>query len=260
MTEILYTPLSKYAAQLTINRPSVHNALNFETIARFSGAVERAHADPELRVLIVTGAGDRAFCSGGDLKELAHYMTEADGRKVSEGMMKALQRLEDLPVPTIAAINGLARGGGAEITLACDLRFMAAGATWGFTQVSLAVTPGWGSGQRLLRLVGYARAMDWLIEGRVLSAEEMLAAGVIQRVLPSPELLPVAQDVAHRIAGRPREVLKGIKKLLRAGITLPAEEADRVEAGVFPPLWAGEAHHAAVAQFLERRSDNGTNP
>ena len=253
MTTIRYTQITSQVAEITLNRPNAHNALNFDAIERFGAAVERAHADPELRVLLVTGAGERAFCAGGDLKELADCITEEDGRKVSAGMTAALRRLEDLPVPTMAVINGLARGGGAEISLACDLRWMSAAATWGFTQVSLAVTPGWGSGQRLLRLVGYARSLTWMVDGRVLDAEEALANGIVQNVISHESLLPEARAWALTVSQKPREVLVGIKRLLRAGIALPPEEAAHIEAGIFPPLWAGTAHHQAVSDFLTRR-------
>ena len=242
-------------ALVTIDRPEVHNALNFLAIEQFAAAIERAHADPALRVLVLTGAGKRAFCAGGDLRELASYVTEADGRLVSAGMTAALDRLEALPVPTIAALNGLARGGGAEISLACDLRWMSSDATWGFTQANLGVTPGWGSGQRLLRTVGYSRALAWLLEARVLTSEEALANGVASKLLPPESLLPEVLAYAGRIASRPVSLLQGIKQVLRAGLDQSSEDAARTEREIFPPLWASDAHHAAVDRFLKRNTD-----
>ena len=160
-------------AILQVERPEVRNALDWAAMRAFGEGVEQAHAMPELRALVLSGSA-RAFIAGGDLKELANYPTRADGAKLSAGMSAALARLEALPCPTIAAMNGPARGGGAEISLACDLRVMAADADLGFVHISLGLTPGWGAGQRLLRLAGYSRALEWLATGRVLSAEEAL--------------------------------------------------------------------------------------
>lgn len=253
---VTYQIPSPHVALITLNRPDALNAISFEMTGALSAAVDRAAADPDLRALILTGAGPRAFCAGGDLYELAGRTSEADGLEVSFRMTDVLRRLEMLPVPTLASVNGLARGGGAEIALACDLRYLAENASIGFTQIRLAVTPGWGGGQRLLRTVGYARALEWLLAGRVLTAEYALAAGLVQRVLPAAELLPAAVEWSMEIAAHPPEVVRGIKQVLRAGLALPPEEAAAAEHAVFPPLWAGSAHQEAVGRFLNRPRDD----
>ena len=238
---------------LEVRRPEVRNALNWEAMEAFREAVEQAHREPSLRVLVVTGRGN-AFIAGGDLKVLAHYPEEEHGRRLSAVMTKALARLEALPVPTIAALNGPARGGGSEVALACDLRVMAANADLGFVQIRQALTPGWGGGQRLLRLVGYSRAMEWLLLGKVLTAQEALSAGLANRVVPPGKALDEALSLAQEIADQPPQVVRAIKALLRAGMTLPPALAAAEEHRLFTPLWAEETHLQAVQAFLQRNS------
>ena len=156
---------------ITFNRPRFRNALNWDAMEKFAGIIEAAHRLPDLRALIVTGS-QGAFCAGGDLYELDGYPRITDGIRLSRIMGDALNRLEELLCPTVAAIEGPAIGGGAEIALACDLRVMAKSAQLGFMQVRLAISPAWGGGQRLMRLVGYAQALAWLATGRMLSAAE----------------------------------------------------------------------------------------
>ncbi len=238
---------------LEVRRPEVRNALDWQAMAAFREAVEQAHRTEALRVLVVTGHG-KAFIAGGDLKVLAHHPTEEDGRRLSAWMTQALARLEALPVPTIAALNGPARGGGSEVALACDLRVMAANADLGFVQIRQALIPGWGGGQRLLRLVGYARALEWLLTGRVLSAEEALAVGLANRVTPPGKALEEALALAEEIAAQPPQTVRAIKAVLRAGVTLPPALAAAEEHRLFPLLWAAEAHLQAVQSFLRRTS------
>ncbi len=237
---------------LTVRRPAVRNALNWAAMEAFAAAVEDAHRAPDLRVLVVTGEGP-AFIAGGDLKELAAYPRREHGERMSALMTRALARLEALPVPVIAAINGPARGGGTEVALACDLRVLAADADLGFVQIRQALIPGWGGGQRLLRAIGYARAMEVLLSGRILGAQEALAWGLVNRVAPPGEALAEALRWAEAIAAEPPDVVRAIKALLRAGLTLPPPLAAATEHALFPDLWAAEPHLAAVQAFLQRR-------
>jgi len=241
-------------ALLQVNRPSVRNALNWEAMQAFADCVERAHALPDLRALIVSGAGD-AFIAGGDLKELHTYPSHGDGQSLSRRMVMALQRLEALPYPVIAAINGPARGGGVEIALACDLRVLSAEADLGLVQITLGLTPGWGAGQRLLRLVGYSRALDWLATGKVLSASEALTYGLANRVTPPVSALTGALELARSISTYSPQAVTAIKRLLRASLLLPPEAAAAFEQAEFPPLWASEEHRQAVERFLNRKAE-----
>ena len=251
MTVTLQVESSEIAI-LKVDRPQVRNALNWQAMEDFSSRVEDAHNLPGLRALIITGS-KQAFIAGGDLKALADFPRAADGLRLSQGMSAALRRLEALPCPTIAGMNGPARGGGAEISLACDLRVMAQNADLGLVQVTLGLTPGWGAGQRLLRLVGYSQALELLTTGAVLSAEQALALGLANRLAPPGQALEEALELAHQIAKQPVEAVRAIKRLLRAGKDLTPEAAADFEMSEFPALWAGETHVQAVERFLKRR-------
>ncbi|RME08572.1 MAG: enoyl-CoA hydratase/isomerase family protein [Anaerolineae bacterium] len=239
-------------AVLRVERPEVRNALDWEAMQAFAACVEQAAALPGLRALIVTGTTD-AFIAGGDLRVLHQADSREDGRRLSAGMTLALDRLEQLPCPVIAAINGPARGGGAEVALACDLRVASEDATLSFAQIHLGLTPGWGGGQRLLRLVGYSRAFDLLATGRVLGAEEMLALGVVNRLAEKSRALEAAFALAEAMLRQSAEAVAAIKRLLRAGMELPPPLARAQEQQLFPPLWDSPAHHQAVARWLQNR-------
>ncbi len=235
--------------QLTINRPHVRNALSWDTMRSFADAIERAHDTRELRVLIVTGAG-QAFASGGDIAELQNYPSRADGLRLATIMGDALARLESLPCPTIAAINGAARGGGAEIAVACDIRLIADDADIGFVHSKLGIATAWGGGQRLLRTVGYARAIDLLATGRVVTAHEALTLRLVNNVVPTGQALAAARILAEQMAANPPAATQAAKRILRLslahteGLTMEAERAE------FPALWDTEYRREAVRKFF----------
>jgi enoyl-CoA hydratase/carnithine racemase len=237
-------------AVLTFNRPHARNALDLDAMRRFAEIIPQL--DSRLRVLVLTGAGESAFCSGGDLVELSLYPSVDDARQMTALMGDALLALERLPVPVIAAINGYALGGGSEIAVACDLRIVDQQARLGFVHINLALTPGWGGGQRLLRLVSYTRALEILLEGRPMNADELLTLGLVNRVVPSGTALNHALEFAARIAQHPPDVVRAVKTLLQAGLNQPYEQALQAERAVFPPLWAA-AHLTAVQTFLDRQ-------
>lgn len=247
-------------ATVTFDRPDVLNALDFAAMERFAAIVAGLHdrladrASPE-RVVILTGAGRAAFSSGGDVRALAAHRGAADGARLGRIMGDALLALERLPVPVIAAVNGYALGGGSEIALACDLRVVAEDVKLGLVHATLALIPGWGAGQRLLRLVGYGRALDMLLAARPYSAAELQALGVVHHVAPPGEALAAARALAGRIAAHDAATVRAIKGLLRDGCTLPYDEALAAERARFPELWASEAHWVAVDRFLARKRD-----
>jgi enoyl-CoA hydratase len=249
---------SEGIGQLTIHRPQVRNALNWAAMRAFAEAVEEAHSLSGLCALIVSGVG-KAFVSGGDLAELQHYPSREDGLRLATIMGDALARLEALPCPTIAAINGPARGGGAEIAMACDLRVMAEDADIGFVHARLGIVPAWGGGQRLMRVVGYARALELIATGRVLSAKEALALRLADFLSPIGEALNAAWDVARQIAANPMEAVRAAKRFLRFGLTHPFHEALQAEREEFPPLWDTEFRRQAVQKFLSRGASDRRN-
>jgi enoyl-CoA hydratase len=251
--KILYTTQPNGIGILTFNRPSAKNALDLEAMQAFMAHIHHLQTDTSLRVLILTGAGDDAFCSGGDLVELSQHTSQDDARHFIGIMGDALLALERLPVPVIAAINGYALGGGSEIAVACDMRFVDDAVRLGFVQVKMALTPGWGAGQRLLRAVGYARAMELLLSGRILHAQEVYALGLANGISAKGEALQSALIFAETITQYDPTVLIGMKTLLRAGLMQPYEDALQIERNLFPPLWSADAHIQAVNAFLTRR-------
>jgi enoyl-CoA hydratase len=238
---------------LTFNRPHAMNALDLDTMNQLAATVDSLHDDDSLRALILTGAGENAFCSGGDLIDLSAVTTEADARAFITLIGDALLSLERLPVPVIAAINGYALGGGSEIALACDLRFADEAVRMGFVHINMAITPGWGAGQRLLRCVGYARAMEILLTGRAMQTAELETLGLVNRVVPTGTALTHALEFAAHIATHPPDVVRAVKALLQAGVCHPYETALQIERDLFPPLWAAEPHIKAVETFLEQQ-------
>jgi enoyl-CoA hydratase len=244
--------IGEVVAILEVDRPQVRNALDWDAIHKFGELVDTAHKNSAIRALIVTGAGDN-FIAGGDLKVLHNYPTKADGERLSLVMSETLNHLEALPYPTIAAMNGPARGGGAEIALACDLRIMSEDADFGLVQVKLGLTPGWGAGQRLLRLVGYSRAFDLLATGRVLSSQQALECGLANRLAASGKALEAAIELARQTAAQSKDTIEAVKRILRAGVSLDPENAAARERAEFPTLWAADDHISAVQRFLDRK-------
>ncbi|HEC21879.1 MAG TPA: enoyl-CoA hydratase/isomerase family protein [Chloroflexi bacterium] len=250
--EVLFSLSGDGVGVITVNRPQVRNALNRAAMRGLEDAIGRAERASGLRALILTGAG-QTFISGGDIRDLHSRMSESDGLHQHDLMTAILSRLETLPVPVIAALEGATRGGGCEVALACDLRFAAEDATLGFVQVRMGVTPGWGGARRLYELVGYSRAMDLLLSGRILTAHEALELGLVNRLTAPGRALEAARSLASEIARGPALAIRGIKEVLSAYRTLPAAQAAERERAIFGRLWASADHAGASAAFLEKR-------
>jgi len=257
MNEIDFQIDSHNIGILIINRPHVHNALNWTAMQAFADAIEQAHEAAAtlgrgLRALIITGAGP-SFVSGGDINELQAYPTKEDGLRLATIMGNALARLEALPCITIAAINGPARGVGAEIAVACDLRVMDEVADIGFVQVRMGISTAWGGGQRLLRAIGYSRALELMATGRVISAADALGLRLVNLVTAAGEACTAARHLAEQIAANPPDATQAAKRILRFSQTHPdggtAFDAERAE---FPGLWDTEFRREAVRKFLNR--------
>ncbi len=235
---------------LTVNRPERLNALDWAAMDGFHARIRQARDDRRIRALVITGAGDRAFISGGDLAELQHYPTERDGRRLADRMGDALADLDAMEIPVVAAINGHSRGGGCEVAVACDLRIASENASLGFVHVRQGITTAWGGAQRLKRLVGYGRAMELLLTGRIISPQEALALGMIEQIVPRGEALNAARALALQIAANPPQAVRALKRLLRLG----ANEAFAEERDALARLWATHDHLEAVRAFLDKRA------
>jgi enoyl-CoA hydratase len=212
---VLVEGLGQPVIVLTLNRPQVHNALDDATIARVLEAVERIGSEPASRVLIVRGAGIAAFSTGSDLEEALaatlalHQFHWALGHRM-------LNAIEDLPIPVIASIRGFALGGGCELALACDLRIAADDAQMGLPEITIGAIPAWGGTQRLPRLVGTGRALELILTGGRIGAQEAHRIGLVNRVVPAAELEAATQAMAEQIAAMPRRAVTAGKRLVRA--------------------------------------------
>jgi enoyl-CoA hydratase len=186
-------------ATIIVNRPDVRNALNVASIEELHVAFERAKADPAVRVVILTGAGDKAFAAGADLKEIA-ALDETTGRQFSERGQAVFDAIESLGKPVIAAVNGYALGGGCELAMACTMRIAADTAVFGQPEVKLGLIPGYGGTQRLPRLIGKSRALLVLLTGEPIPASEALRLGLVDAVVPAAALLTTVEALAVQIA------------------------------------------------------------
>jgi len=241
-------------ATLRVNRPEARNALNWSAQAAFAEAVEQVTADTAVRVLIITGTGDKAFVSGGDLKELSQHPERSAGERLNRVMRDALGQLTRLPIPVIAAVNGDAFGGGCEILTACDLRVAASQARFCFAQARNALCTGWGGTGRLVNLLGQARALDLLLTSRVFTAEEAQQMGLVQQVVEEEMGLATAVTaLAHSLSQLPQHALAASKQLVYAASQPTIAATNALETSLFVDLWSQPDHLEALAAFREKR-------
>jgi enoyl-CoA hydratase len=239
-------------AVLTIDRPEARNAIARATMQELAAALDEV-ADSPARVLVVTGAGDRVFVAGGDLKELAAVRTLEDATAMAATMRAVLDRVATLPVPVLAAVNGDAYGGGAEVAVACDIRIAADDVRCAFNQVALGIMPAWGGIERLTALVGRGRALALMTTGRVLDAATALDQGLFDEVVPREQFDERWREVAAQIARAPRDALVGIKAAQRAAFPTARPElaADAIDS--FARTWIAETHWKMVEEAEQRR-------
>lgn len=238
-------------ARVLLNRPASRNALNVALLAELDAALADLAAADDLRALVVGGAGP-SFCAGADLRE--RLTLAPDGRSAHTAAIDAIaNRLAAFPVPVLAAVQGYALAGGAEVALACDLRVAAADAVFGFPEVAIGIFPGAGAPVRLPRLVGPGAARDLLFSGRRVAAGEALRLGLINRVVPAATLAEEALACAAAIAEQAPRAMRALKRALVESEGLPADQAHAVVASHRRPLDAGEEYAEGLAAFAERR-------
>jgi enoyl-CoA hydratase len=229
-------------AVLTIDRPHARNAISLDTMAELEKALDVLDASADARALVITGAGDRAFVSGGDLKELAAIRTLEDAAAMAWRMRTICDRIAEFPAPVIAALNGHAFGGGGEVAVAADIRIAADDVKIAFNQVSLAIMPAWGGAERLAALVGRSTALLLAGSGSPVDAAEALRIGLVNRVVPRASFDESWRALARSLANRPAAE---IKRLI-AGVT--PEEA----VASFARLWVADEHWEAADKVMRR--------
>jgi enoyl-CoA hydratase len=244
-------------ATVTLNRPQVLNALNAQLFTELDQAFAALAADPAIRVVLLTGAGERAFAAGADIRELAQ--TDAStGEALALRGQAIFRRIETLGKPVLAVINGFALGGGCELALACTLRLAAESARLGQPEIKLGLLPGYGGTQRLPRLIGPGAALKMLLTGALVDAHEAFRMGLVDEVVPAPYLLARAIELATQIAAMPPLAVAACIEAVQRGADLPLEAALALEASLFGHLSATADKAEGIAAFLEKRPPQWT--
>jgi len=238
-------------ARLVVDRPEARNALDSDTVREIHGALDRVEADASVRVLVVTGAGDKVFVAGADVRTLLARSTR-DVLLAANNRLFA--RVESLSVPTIAAINGWALGGGLELALACDIRLAAETAKLGLPETGLGILPGAGGTQRLPRIVGMGVAKEMILAGTILDAAEALRVGLVSRVVPPAELPAAVTELAERIRRRAPVALRLAKMAVNASANAPASVGMELEIAAQSVLNSTADKTEGMTAFLEKRS------
>jgi enoyl-CoA hydratase len=239
-------------AVLTIHRPQRLNALDAQTIDELRQAASIFSRDDQIRCVILTGAGDKAFVAGADIHELANDTPESARRRALEGQ-QVFDLIEQLGKPVIAAVNGMALGGGCELAMACTLRLAADTARFGQPEINLGLIPGFGGSQRLARLVGKTKAMEMILTGTPMTAQEALAAGLVNRVVPAADLMTAARTLAAELSTKAPMALRYAMEAIHRGLELPFADGCRLEAALFGMVAATEDMREGTKAFLEKR-------
>jgi enoyl-CoA hydratase len=242
-------------ARVTVNRPAVRNALNSQTIRELKAAFAEAKGDDEVRVVILTGSGDKAFVAGADINELA-TQTPVAGKDYSLAGQAVFDAIENLGKPVIAAVNGYALGGGCELAMACTFRIASENAVFGQPEVKLGIIPGYGGSQRLPRLVGKGRAMQILLTGDMVPAPEAHRIGLVNQVVPQAELLSTAESAARKIMANGPVAVRLCMEAVHRGMEMTQAEGQFLEATLFALCCATDDMKEGTRAFLEKRPAN----
>ena len=239
-------------AVVTINRPAVLNALSEAVLREIESAFDALAADAGVRAIVLTGAGEKAFVAGADIKELA-AQTPVSGRETARRGQRLFTKIEQLGKPVIAAINGFALGGGCELALACTFRFAADTARIGLPEITLGILPGYGGSVRLPRLIGKARAMEMILTGKPVTADEAFRSGLVNRVVPAASLVDEAKAFAADLAAKAPIALRYAMQSVERGLEMPVPEALELEATFFGLVASTADMREGTTAFLEKR-------
>jgi len=236
---------------LYINRPDAMNALNTGVLEEIIQAVGEISRDNEIQVLIITGAGDKSFVAGADIKEM-HGLTAVEGREFGYIGQAAFRAIEKLEKPVIAAVNGFALGGGCELAMAADIRLASEKAKFGQPEVGLGITPGFGGTQRLPRLVGEGRAMELILTANTINAEEAYRIGLVNHIYPAADLLDEARKMARKIMSNAPLAVKYAKSAVNKGLQTDIDTGMAIEADLFGICFSTEDQKAGMGAFLNK--------
>jgi len=238
---------------ITFNRPKALNALNDELLSEFSSALDVIAKDDSIRVLILTGSGEKSFVAGADIKEISEC-TPLTGRQVSKKGQNIFFKLESLSIPVIAAVNGFALGGGCEVALACDFIYASEKARFGLPEITLGLIPGYGGTQRLARIVGKNLAKELIFTGKMISAKEAQTIGLVNQVCAPDKLMESVMDTAKSIASKGRFSLEAAKRVVNSGLDVDLTDGCKIETDAFALCFASEDAKEGTSAFLEKRA------
>lgn len=239
-------------AILTFNRPKVLNALNAATLGELEAALHALQSDDDVRAVVLTGAGEKAFVAGADINELA-VLTPAQGKEHARHGQRVFDLIEHLGKPVIAAINGFALGGGCELAMACTLRVAADTARLGQPEINLGIIPGYAGSQRLPRLVGKGRALEILLTGDMIGAQRAHEIGLVNQVVPAADLVAAAKKLAETLAGKAPIATRYILEAVNHGLDVPLGQGQFLETALFGAIASTEDTREGTTAFLEKR-------
>jgi len=254
VSETIRSAVADRVGTLTIDRPKALNALDIPTLEAFEAAFRALEGDPAVHVIVITGAGERAFVAGGDIGDLTSRQGLRHYEEFAEIIHRVFRRVEVCDKPTIAAINGLALGGGVELMLCCDIRILADTARLGLPEITLGLFPGAGGSQRLPRQFPLCKAKEMMFTGEWMSASEAQAFGLVNHVVPADELVAKTSGIAGRIADKSPLVLKLLKRAVGHGLDMPLQAALAHEQAVIGLVLDSEDAHEGCGAFLEKRT------
>lgn len=240
-------------ALLTIDRPKALNALNSSVLEELDQAIDAVDLQ-EVRALIITGSGEKSFVAGADIAEMSN-LTKEEGFAFAKKGNDIFRKIESLPIPVIAAVNGFALGGGCELSMACDIRLCSENAVFGQPEAGLGITPGFGGTQRLARIIGIGRAKELIFSTSNIKADEAYRVGLVNHIYPVEELLPQAKKLAAKIAANAPIAVRNCKKAINDGLQTDIESAIVIEENLFGDCFETHDQKEGMGAFLEKRKE-----
>ncbi|MDD2501418.1 MAG: enoyl-CoA hydratase-related protein [Geobacter sp.] len=256
-TTTLLVEIKDTIATVKVNRPSAMNAMTLTALQELDVVVQQLSASAEVRAVIITGAGEKAFIAGGDIAML-RALRPVEARELALLAHGICNAIEQSPKPFIAAVNGYALGGGCELAMSCDIRIAAEHARFGQPEVNIGTLPGFGGSQRLPRLVGKGRALEMILTGDMIDAQEAWRIGLVNKVVPSTELMAAARSLAAKLAAKSQMALKLCKEVVTNGLEMDLQRACSYEADLFALSFATADQQEGMAAFLEKRAPHFT--
>ena len=255
MTNILLEKKGSIAVA-TINRPKALNALNSQVLEDLNELLDLVNADEEIRALVLTGSGEKAFVAGADIAEMS-TLTKTEGEAFGKKGNDVFRKLETLPIPTVAAVNGFALGGGCELSMSCDIRICADTAVFGQPETGLGITPGFGGTQRMPRICGTAHAMELILTADTINAQQALEIGLVSKVVAPDALMDTALELANKIASKAQVAIRAAKQAVRYGMQCDISTAATYEALAFATCFGTEDQKDAMKAFVEKKKLDG---